>query len=267
MKRRTLLAFGAFVFVLTAAFQLPANRLQGWFGEALASSGLTLHGVEGTLAKGQLARVDRQGRPVIQDLGWTLQKLHLLIGRASFRLGGGRDGTLIDGTAFLLPSGTLGLRNLRAGMPATEALGLAGYPMLPVDGQAGIDIQSLDLRRGWPHKAQGTLTLRGLGWKLGREPVVLGDYEALIENETAGIKATVRSLGGALEVNGEARAGQDRAYELHLQLRPRPDAPPMVANLLRNLGQPDNQGWTHLRQRGQVRDPASATPTTAEPSA
>ena len=28
--------------------------------------------------------------------------------------------------------------------------------------------------------------------------MVLGDYEALIENETAGIKATVRSLGKAL---------------------------------------------------------------------
>ena len=252
MKPRSLIALGALVFLFTALFHAPAERLIAFALPALTQNGIALQGVEGTLSSGRVTQIERQNLPLLRDLAWTMQKQYLLIGRASYRLAGGRDGTLIDGTAFLLPSGTLGLRQFNAAMPAKELLGAAGFPFLPVEGQAGLELAAFDLRDNWPDKAQGTLTLRGLGWKLGREPVVLGDYEALIENETAGIKATLRSLSGALEVTGEARAGHDRSWELNLQLRPKPDAPPMVPNLVRNLGQPDAQGWTHLRRRGQL---------------
>lgn len=258
MRPRSLIALGALVFLLTALFQAPAERLLAFAAPALAQHGIALQGLEGTLSSGRVTQIERQNLPLLRDLAWTMQKLQLLFGRASFQLAGGRDGTLIDGTAFLLPSGTLGLREMNAAMPAKDLLGAAGFPFLPVEGQAGLELSAFDLREGWPDQAQGTLTLRGLGWKLGREPVVLGDYEALIENETAGIKATVRSLRGALEVRGEARAGHDRSWELHLQLRPKPDAPPMVPNLVRNLGQPDAQGWTHLRRRGHLVAPNGA---------
>lgn len=261
MKPGHLIALGALVFLLTLVFQAPAERLLALAAPSLSESGVVVQGVEGTVSSGRVAQLQVRGQAVTGDVRWTLRKLHLLIGRASFRLAGGRDGTLIDGTAFVLPSGTLGLRAFKATMPARDALALGGYALLPVEGQAGLDLAAVNLREGWPHSAQGTLTLRGLGWKLGREPVRLGDYEALIDNETAGIKATLRSLAGALELSGEARVGHDRSYEMHLQLKPQPDAPPMVANLVRNLGQPDPQGWYHLRQRGAAAPAAeSGTP-------
>lgn len=257
MKRRTLVLVGLLVFAFTLLMHAPAVRLQAMFAPALASAGVGLQGVEGTLSAGHAAQIDVQGNPLLRDLDWTLRKTSLLLGRASFALAGGRDGTLVDGTASLAPSGALRLHDFKLASPLKEALAAAGYPFMPVEGQLGLDLDSARVRDGWPQQARGTLALRGLGWKLGREPVLLGDYEALIDDQAGGIKAVIRTLGGALEVSGEAQLGDDRSYQFHLQMRPRQDAPPMVQNLVRNLGQPDTQGWYHLRRQG--RSPVAPT--------
>ena len=106
------------------------------------------------------------------------------------------------------------------------------------------------------------MTVRGLGWKLGRESVLLGDYAATLDNETGGVKAEIATLSGVLEISGKARLGDDRSYEVDLQMRPKPNAPPMVPNLVRTLGAPDSQGWYHVRRRGQL-GPPPAPPTAA----
>lgn len=257
MKRGGLVLLGVLVFVLTLVFNAPAPRLQAWVAASLAAQGIQLQGVEGTLSSGRASQIDLGGNPLIRDLGWTMRRWQLLMGRASFALSGGRDGQLIDGTASVVPSGTLTLRDFKLVTPLKDALAAAGYPFMPVEGQLGLDLQTLRLRQRWPEKAEGTLTLRGLGWKLGREPLLLGDFEAKMEDDTGGSKAVIRSLSGALEVSGHARLGDDRSYDVDLQMRPKADAPPMVGNLVRNLGQPDTQGWYHLRRQGRL---GAATP-------
>lgn len=248
MTRGSLIALGVAVFVLSLALSAPADRLLAWFAPADAT--VQPRGLSGTLSSGHAAQIDVRGLPAVRDIAWEMQAWRLLLGRASFKLSGGADGMLIDGDAALVPSGTLTLSEFRLASPLKVLLNAAGQGLLPVEGTVGTEISSLKLREQWPDSADGVVTVRGLGWKLGREPVLLGDYEALLENETAGIKASVRSLGGPLEVSGDARVGHDRSYDLNLKMRARPDAPPMVGNLVRNLGQPDAQGWYHLRRRG-----------------
>lgn len=260
MKRRHLILLGLLVFLCTALLRAPAATVYAWLAPRFAAAPLRFEGLSGTLAQGRAAQLSVQGRPAVSGLGWTFQPLRLLLGRASFKLasGGGTDAALLDGTAYLVPSGTLTLADFRLAAPLRTLFAAAGQPFVPVEGQAGSEIERIKLRANWPVSAQGTVTVRGLAWKLGREPVPLGDYEARFEDETAGIKATIRSLGGALEVAGEGRVGQDRSYELHLRMKPRPNAPPLVPNLVRSLGQPDNQGWYHLRRSGQAPAPAAA---------
>ena len=265
MKRHQLIFIGLAVFLLTALLQWPATRLHGLFATGLSQSRVQLQSLSGDLSSGRVAQVSIRGQAVVRDLGWTLQAWRLLLGRASVHLSGGSDGTLIDGTAYVVPSGTLTFSDFQISAALKSVLAVAGQANLPVEGQLAADIDTFKLRKGWPTRADGLVTVRGMGWKLGREPVLLGDYEALVENETAGIKATIRTLAGSLEVSGEARADEDRNYELHLQMRPKPDAPPLVMNLVRNLGQPDNQGWYHLRRRGQAATSSAPAPESAAP--
>lgn len=259
MKRSTLILLGVAVFLVALLLRAPAVQVQGLLGSTLAQAGVQLQGVEGSLSAGRAAQVDLRGNPLVRDLGWNLRAAHLLLGRASFALAGGREGTLVDGIVSIVPSGTLTLEDFRLASPLKGVLASAGFgPALPVEGQLSLDLRSMKLRRNWPSQAQGTLTIRGLGWKLGREAVLLGDYSATLDNETGGVKADIATLSGALEINGKARLGDDRSYEVELQMRPRPNAPPMVPNLVRSLGAPDSQGWYHVRRRGQLGAPPVA---------
>jgi hypothetical protein len=256
MKRRTLILMGVAVFVVALLLRTPAVHLQRMLGNSLAQAGLHLEGVEGSLSAGRAAQVDLQGNPLVRDLSWNLRGMHLLLGRASFTLAGGREGTLVDGIASIVPSGTLTLQDFKLASPLKGVLASAGFgAAMPVEGQLSADLTRMKLRQNWPRQAQGTVTVRGLGWKLGREAVLLGDYSATLDNETGGVKADIATLSGALEITGKARLGDDRSYEIDLQMRPKPNAPPMVPNLVRTLGAPDAQGWYHVRRRGQLGAP------------
>lgn len=252
MRRRTLLLIALLVFAVTLVIKAPAATVYAWLQPGMASSPVSLLGVGGTVTRGHAAQLTFQGRPALSPVSWELQWLKLLLGRASFRLVGGSDGSLIEGVVYAVPSGTVTLSGFRSAVPLKAAFAIAGQPFIPAEGQISAEVESLRLRDGWPLSASGVLSARGLAWKLGREGVLLGDYEATLENETAGIKATIRTLAGALEVSGEARAGNDRRYELQLQMRPKPDAPPLLINLVRSIGQPDAQGWYQLRRSGQM---------------
>ena len=258
MKRSSLLLLGLVTFMVCVALNAPAQRLHAWL--APTDAALNVHGLRGSLVRGAAAQIELNAQPAFRNLEWNLRGLHLLLGRLSYHLSGGADGMLIDGTAFAVPSGALSLSDFRIRSPLTQLMRSAGYPFVPVVGNAGADIQRLKLRQGWPVDADALITVHDLSWKLGRDPVPLGDYQAVIENETGGIKAIISTLSGNLEVEGEAHARDDRSYEVHLQMKPKPDAPPMVLNMVRNLGQPDVQGWYHLRRKGQSQANVQASP-------
>lgn len=257
MKRRHLLIIGILVFLCSAVLQAPAATVYGWLAPDAAHASLQLTGISGTVCKGRAAQLSLGGQPAIGNMGWQFQPLQLLLGRASLRLSGGDQGTLLDGTVFALPSGTVVVSDFRLNGPVKALLTALGQAFVPVEGTAAIDLSELRLRQAWPQSAAGSLTIRGLAWKLGRDPVPLGDFEALFENETGGIRATLRSLDGALELQGEGSVGQDRRYAMELRMKPKPDAPPLVNNLVKNLGAPDRQGWYRLLRNGEVPAPES----------
>ena len=145
MKRSSLIILGVLVFAGTLIFHAPAPRLYGWMAGSLTASGIQVQGIEGTLSAGQATEIGLQGRPLVRDLGWTLRKLPLLLGRASFALSGGRDGQLVDGIASVVPSGTLTLSDFKLVTPLKEGLSAAGYPYMPVEGQLGLDLGTLKL--------------------------------------------------------------------------------------------------------------------------
>ncbi len=165
----------------------------------------------------------------------------------------------------LLPTGGVNLSDGRVAGAMKALLGLAGMGYLPIDGQAGLTVDSLKLRKGFPTSAEGRLQIDRLAWSLSKEPLVLGDFQGLITTEGDRILTRVSPLSGPLDVSGEVRLlTVDRAYEVDLQIKPKADAPAMVQNLVRSLGQPDPQGYWHVRSKGNLGPPrtpaAGATP-------
>lgn len=250
MRTRSLYVLvGTLSFVISLVLLAPAATVYGWLQPKLGDA-VTLAGVEGSLRDGKAAAVLVRGQPLTDKLHWKLSLGELLLARIGLDLESSGS-TLMTGhvsKGFGVIRGT----DLRIASGLKALMTAFGQPFAPVDGQASLELTRLKMSGNWPSDAEGTLRIQGLAWTLARDPVVLGDYEADIKPDGSDLLALVHTVGGALDVNGDARAKLDHSYELHLQLRPKADAPPLVINLLRSLGSPDPQGYYHLRREGKL---------------
>ncbi|NKF23144.1 type II secretion system protein N [Solimonas marina] len=247
--RKYYLIAAALTFVAGLILLAPAATLYGWIAPRLGGQ-VALAGVTGTVHEGDAAAVMVGGSPLLQDLHWHLSIGELLLGRLGVDLDS-RGAVTLSGHVSR-GFGALRASNLLVSSGLKPLLAVAGQAYAPIDGQASLDLKHLKLLGNWPSDADGTLRVQNLAWTLARDPLVLGDYQADIQRDGNDIVALVHTLGGPLDVNGDARAKSDHSYELHLQLRAKPDAPPLIVNLLHSLGQPDPQGYYHLRQQGKL---------------
>lgn len=251
MTTRRLLIVAAAVFVLGLLAQAPAAIVYGWTFARTPDAPVRLYGTAGTIVSGSAVQVTRGNQTLLADLHWSLRPWTLPLGRLGYRLSTSSAPLLLDGEVSVGLGGTRA-RKLKASGELRALAAAAGQAFVPVAGQVGVDLQSLRLRDGWPSAAVGQLRVVGLSWALARQPIALGDYQVDLDTEDGDIVAQISTLAGVLDASGDARLKPDRSYELNLQLRPRPDAPPMVANLLRSIGTPDAQGYYRLRRAGQV---------------
>lgn len=252
MSRRRLLALGLLVFLVMLVWRAPAATVYGWVAPAQAA--VTISGLSGTVAAGKAQALSVRNQTVLHGVEWRLKPLWLLLGRPAVGIRSG-EGLLIDGEVQLRPLGDVVFSDFRLNGPLKPLLAVAGQAFLPVDAQLGANIAQLRLDDGFPRSASGSLNVQGLAWKLGPEPVLLGDYEAQAVDENGNIVVSIRSLAGALDVSGGAHLNGDRSWDLHLQLRAKAGAPPAIVNLLPSLGQPDTQGFYHLRRQGTLAAP------------
>lgn len=250
MRMRTLYVLtGTLTFISGLVLLAPMATVYGWIKPKLGDA-VTLVGVDGRVREGSAAAVLIGGRPLVEKLHWKLSPSELLLARigVDFDSTGAAPMTGHISKGF----GIVRAHDLRMASSLKSLLGAFGQPFAPVDGQASLELTRFKMLGNWPSDAEGSLRVQGLAWTLARDPLVLGDFQADIKPDGSDIVALVHTLSGSLDVNGDARAKADHSYELHLQLRPKPDAPPLVINLLRSLGEPDPQGYYHLRRDGKL---------------
>ncbi len=252
MKTKHLLWIGAAVFVISLLFTAPVALLHAKL--APNAGGMQPVGLDGTLSDGSAASLLINGRPTVRNLHWRLRPLSLLLARAGFYVDGSGD-LSFEGKAARLIGGGLNLDDLRAAGKLKSLLALIGNLPLPLDGQFGLVLDSARVRGGFPRSAAGELKLNNVQWTLSKDPLLLGDILAKIATEKNVIVARLEPVSGPLDLGGEIRLLADHSYEVDLQLKAKPTAEPLVQNLVRSLGQPDTQGFYHVRSRGQFSQP------------
>jgi general secretion pathway protein N len=253
MKRRWLFVLGLGAFLVTLLLHAPAALLWSWAQQAPAT-GPVLHGVHGTLADGGFAAMTVNNRPVLREARWTLHPAWLALLRLSADIEAGGDTVLrVNVSRSLL--GKLRLAELNAAGSVKALLGSLGQPALPIEGQARLDLPVLKLDAGLPVEARGSAELVNLQWTLAKEPLALGNFTADLSTDDKGIAVDMASGPGPLELSGTAHLAPDRSYDVHLQLRLRPQAPAQLQTLVQSLGQPDAQGWYHIRRNGTLAPP------------
>ncbi len=251
MKKRWAIALAGAAFLLTLVLHAPAALLYAWSQNPAQPAKVRLHGVHGTLAEGGFAGMSVNNRPTLSDGRWTLRPEWLALLRVAVDLKAGDDAVVrarVSRSVF----GALRISNLASVGSARSLLRMLGQPALPVEGQVRLDLPLLRLSGGAPIEAEGSVELENLTWTLAREPLTLGSFNAALTTDKDVIQVNFGSGPGPLEIGGVASLRAERAYELDLQLRPRPGAPEQLLALVRSLGPADGQGWHHLRRQGTL---------------
>jgi general secretion pathway protein N len=251
VKKRWLVVLAVLAFLVTLVLHAPAALLYAWTQKPAQPARLRLHGVHGTLASGGFASLTVNNRPALSDARWTLQPAWLALLRVAVDFEAGGD-AVVHANVSKAPFGALRLARLNAAGSVKQLLQMLGQPVLPVEGQARLDLPLLRLKDGVPIEAQGSVEIESLAWTLAREPLMLGSFNAALTTDKQGILVNFGSGPGPLEVGGSAVLKPDHNYELDLQLRPRPGAPEQLLTLVRSLGPADGQGWHHFRRQGPL---------------
>ena len=251
MKKRWAVMLALAAFLVTLVLHAPAALLYAWVQNPAAPSSLRLYGVHGTLAQGGFTALSVNNRPTLSDGRWTLLPAWLALLRVAVDFQAGDDAVVrarVSRSIF----GALRVSNLTSAGSAKSLLRMLGQPVLPVEGQVRLDLPLLRLKGGVPIEAEGSVEIENLSWTLAREPLTLGSFNAARTTDKQGIQVSFGSGPGPLEIGGAATLGAERAYDLDLQLKPRPGAPEQLLTLVRSLGPADNQGWHHLRRKGTL---------------
>jgi general secretion pathway protein N len=238
-------------FLVTLVLYAPAALLLSW--SASDDNPFRAYGVHGTLARGTVSQITAHDRPVLHGLRWQLNTGRLALLRLSMDVESEGD-TPIRARYTQPLFGKARLSDLNALVGANTLLAIGGQAQLPVDGRIRLALSRIDFSQGLPIHAEGTAEVNGLAWTQARDPLRLGDFTATLSTDNAGILAVLASGNGPLELTGEAHLYKDRRYDLHLRLKPRPNAEPQVQTLIRSIGAPDAQGWHHIRQQGSLQD-------------
>lgn len=252
MKRRWLITASVLSALVSGVVYTPAAHLYAWFGSP--DPRLEVTGLSGTIAGGKAAAVLWQGNPVAEDLQWSWNPLALFLLRVGFdlRFGGTATG---EGTAALTATGNLLLNDTRVVAEASNLLQTAGYGSLPVRGRLVAQIEQLRITgNGQPVAVQGAAEAVGLAWAIGQSALELGDFRADVRTGDEGelIADVASSDDNPIEAKGQATLRPNRAYETHIRVKARDNAPEQTRNLLGLMGRPDNQGYYHLRQQGRL---------------
>lgn len=234
----------------------PAGTLYGWVVPADAP--VAVSNLSGTLFGGRAGAVVQQGQVRVENLTWRWAPGGLLGGRVAYALAGQALGAPFTATVGVSPTGRLHAAPLLASGDIKQLATALGQGFLPVSGRWRVDLEQLVVKDQWPEVLVGVATVQDARWTLMRDPLVIGDFEAVLSTEAGAdggpptLLATVRSLRGALEVEGTARQFPDRRQRADLRVRPAADAPPMIVNLLRGIGRPDAEGWYRIQQEGRL---------------
>lgn len=249
MKKRWLVLLALVAFLATVVLHAPANLLYAW-GQQTPGT-VRLHGLQGTLQRGGFAALTVNNRPLLRDARWTLHPAWLALLRLTADVEAGGD-AVVRARVSRAVFGTLRLSDVSAAGSVKSLLGMLGQPLLPVEGQVRLDLPLVRLDGGVPVHAEGAAEVENLAWTLARDPLPLGSFNAALSTDDKGVLVSLGNGPGPLELGGSVTLAPTRAYEVHLQLRPRPEATAQLQTLVKSLGAPDAQGWYHVRRSGTL---------------
>ncbi len=244
MSRWRLIGFGLAAYVLVLIAAAPATLIDASLEQASAGR-LRLAEASGTLWSGtgqiEIRDADRQNG-IAKSIAWRARPAYLLLGKLRYEIA-------LDHAAQHFPV-TISLSRIEVAdadinLPADAlGLGVSKLAALGLTGDMLLHIARLAFGRG---SVQGNATLqwRGAGSAFTRISP-LGDYELRLEGDGAAVRASLRTLQGPLQLDGQGSWASGRNPVFQGNARVPPQQLQQLAPLLRMFANDRGEGRFEL---------------------
>ncbi len=244
MKIIVKLLLGLVIFIGAIAYFAPASIVENYLPNNISSSGLT-----GTLLNGSVQNIVID-KISLQNTKWSSNPLSLLAGKVqadvsidSNNLKGDFE-TTYAGSAVNTKDidlvGELSLLN-----PYFEPLGLT------INGQFDAKFNSLNIKDGIPHNAEGILKTSNISI-LGFLTLNLGDVNGEFSSQDDGFQIYLNNRNGELDLSGVIYIASNGVYNADLTLSKNALTSENVLKTVQMIGKKINEDSVKLIYQGQL---------------
>ncbi len=241
------LLLGLIAYILFLLVTFPAAYAYRLVQNHLA--GIQLGGVEGTVWSGS-ARVLKTDGFHLQNVGWEVRFLPLLLGRLELKLDSADKEIKFSTYAGRTLGGTVYLRGLQSQVSIATLQAMTPYSVPALQGQLISEDLEISLSDGMVVKGTGNLLWKGAAVTVG-SPLDLGGFSLQLKTEAQEITGRLKDTGGPLQAEGVVKLMPDGAYQFRGKLTPR-DGNSDLAQSLRMLGRPNKTGDYELNYNGHL---------------
>lgn len=242
---------GLIAFLLFLARLAPATLLVDQFSQRL--SGFSVQAIEGNAITGTMLGVSWHGTH-ISRVAWRWQPLSLLTGQMEFQLKVDDDTLKLTSNVAFRPNERIYFRELTGQLPLVWLFNQLDTAMLPLDGGAQINLQTLELSAaGLPLAAQGVIQVTDLRALLN-QPLNLGNYQLQFAPaaNVAGIRGQLKDVNAPLALDGLLTLSPNGQYQINGQIAPRDSSDQNLRQMLSLLGPPGGDGRWAIHFSGML---------------
>ncbi len=246
------LTAGLASLLISLAATAPARYIYAWSG---AGNGLVrASGISGSVWHGRAGSLSLERSTLrLENVSWRVHPLGLLRAHLRLSVSGDAAGGHARGTVQVAAGAdTVVLQNIRLAAPLADLIDAAGMGGLPLSGQVSARLARIELNAGRLIRASGDIALGDARWLLAQPAVSLGSFDAHIGTTSDGnIRANLSERPDSpLALRGTATLSPSGHWQVDARLRASPGA--AIASQLALIGQPDADGWYHIRQSGEL---------------
>ncbi len=239
-------AYGAFL-----ALTFPAAYAYRLIHEQL--NGVQMGGIEGTVWSGSARTLGINGF-YLQNVGWEMRFLPLLLGRLELKLDSTDKEFRFSTYAGRTLGGKVYLRGFQGQFPVASLQALTPFSVPAVGGELVFDALDVGLADGKYLEGAGNIFWKEASVTVG-SPLELGGFAVELKTEEKEITGILKDTGGPLRAEGVLKLSPEGSYHFSGRFTPRNGEEGELARNLRMLGPPDPAGSYVLEYTGQLPAP------------
>jgi len=249
MKKKYYLFTAVISYFVLLIATIPANLITELINE---NTNVHINGVSGSLWDGTAYSIDIDNYAKLENTHWSFNPWKLLVGRAAVELDTRYLKNEISTEASLSLTGRLYINNLTASISADQLAKLANIPLVQLDGQLTMNIDSAQWKQGELPLATGVINWTNAIVSVA-ESASLGNISiTLSESEQETLAANVSNKGGDIIISGTAELISDENYAVDLKFKPTATTKDSLLQSLGMFAKKQNNGAFLLKNTGSI---------------